>query len=424
MKKLFALVLALMMAMTCLSAFADTVYTQVTVDRDLVKELLPGLGVPEEQSAMIDPILALVNALGVKVTTVADGAQIDLDLNGQDALSLGYATDDAGVTVASTLFPNYVLTISQETISQIVEQVMSNMPVGGSGEGGMMDMNAVTEVFGGYFQRWFEACATAGQPGDPVPGEYEFEGYTFNTMVPVTVDMPAIKEATASLMDELMADPAAMAMIKGYAQGFAQNSGETFDDANFEAEFKAGFEEWLAHFPDAVTAEVYANDDGSATFYMTAASTQEGAEEPFFTCDMLFVDEQNMKMGFQMAGETPMEAGFAMEGTDMRMDFTMGEIYFGLGMSFPGNEFDFDVYFLTPDAPILCVKVTVDAGGERTLAVDGAGKTAVAIELPMDGNDEALQGLLGDIMANGLGSLMGALSAQVPEAMSLMGMAS
>jgi len=416
MKKLLALILALMMMLTCISAFADTIYTKVAVDPEVAKELMTGFGVPEDQMAMVDPILALVNALGVNVITVTDGAQIDLDLNGADALSLGFATDDAGINVVSTLFPNYVVTISQETIGQIMEQFMANMPIAG-GEGGM-DMNAFMGTFSGYITPWVEACSAAGKPGDPVTGEYEFEGYKFDTMVPVTVDMAAITEATQKLLDDLLADPAAMAAIKGMAQGMAQSSGETIDDEKFTEDFKAGFEEFMAHFPATASAEVYANSDGSETFYMNAEAMREGETEPF-TAYMLYVDAQNMKMGYQ-DGQTT-EAGFEMTGSDMTMYFAMGEMYFGLAMSFAENQFGMDIYFMNEEKPLVSITVDMAAGGERTLSVDTAGKTAVALALPMDGNDESVQGLLGDIMMNGLGGLMGTLSEQVPEIASMLG---
>ena len=107
MKKTMALFLALLLILTCASAaFAQTVCVKPTVDQEQAANLAAGFGVPEAQVPMIDAVLALVNALGVRVTTVEDGAQMDLDLNGEDALSLGWITDDAGVGIASTLFPN------------------------------------------------------------------------------------------------------------------------------------------------------------------------------------------------------------------------------------------------------------------------------------------------------------------------------
>ncbi len=426
MKKLLALIVALMLATACVSALATTVVTEVTVDRDLAKEMLPGFGVPEDQLGTIDAALAVVNALGVRVTTVADGAQVDLSLNDADALSLGWATDDAGANVVSTLFPNYILTIQNETIAQMMEQMSANMP----GAGGL-DMAAMQEVLGKHFAKWMEACAAAGQPGEPVAVEFEYGDYVFDTMIPVTVDMDAIRTATQTLLDDLLADEAALAMLQGMVQGMSQSGGAAFNPETFEADFKAGFEEWMAHFPDTVTAELYTNSDGSETFYMTAESAYEGSDTPFFTCYMLFENEQNMDMGFEMemtdeeTGETAtMKAGFALKDTDMKMFFDMGGMYIGLNISAVEPDVVVDVFFMNPDKPLLSVKVEITEDGDRTLPVEADGKTALAIEEIMaNGNSAAAQGLYGDIQANGLGALMGVAMQQVPELGQLLGMA-
>ena len=431
MKKLFALILALLLALSCTSAFARTVYTKVTVDREQMGKLLAGFGIPEAQMATVDPILSLVNALGVRVTTAEDGAQVDLDLNGADALSVGWASDDAGVNLVSTLFPNYYLTLSNETIAQIMAQMAQNMSgAGGEGGAGGFDMAAMQAVFGGYYQKWLAACTAAGIPGEPVEVKYEYKNYVFDTMVPVTVDMEAITEATTELLSELLADPVAMSMLQGMAQGMAQSSGVTFDPETFEADFIAGFAEWMAHFPDEVSAEVYTNaNDASGMFYMYSEAYYEGEEMPFFTAYMLFENAQNMDMGFAMDltdDETQqtvtMTAGFAMKDTDMKMFFDMGGIYYGLNMSFNGGNMTFDVFFMNDKAPLMTVAVEIAEGGDRTLPVDNAGKTVLAVEeIMQDANSEAAQGLYGDIQANGLGALMGVVMQQVPELGSLMG---
>ena len=431
MKKLFALILALLLALSCTSAFARTVYTKVTVDREQMGKLLAGFGIPEAQVSMADPILSLVNALGVRVTTAEDGAQVDLDLNGADALSVGWASDDAGVNLVSTLFPNYYLTLSNETIAQIMTQMAQNMPgAGGEGGAGGFDMAAMQAVFGGYYQKWLAACTAAGIPGEPVEVKYEYKNYVFDTMVPVTVDMEAITVATTELLSELLADPVAMSMLQGMAQGMAQSSGVTFDPETFEADFIAGFAEWMAHFPDEVSAEVYTNaNDASGMFYMYSEAYYEGEEMPFFTAYMLYENAQNMDMGFAMDltdDETQqtvtMTAGFAMKDTDMKMFFDMGGIYYGLNMSFNGGNMTFDVFFMNDKAPLMTVAVEIAEGGDRTLPVDNAGKTVLAVEeIMQDANSEAAQGLYGDIQANGLGALMGTVMQQAPELGSLMG---
>ena len=114
---MLALILAtVMLVMTCTYAVAGTIFVEPSVDQEAVNNLAAGFGVPEEQMGMVGPVLAIVNALGIKVGLFDDGAQVDLDLNGKEALTLGLAMGEEGATVVSTLFPNYIVTAKNETI--------------------------------------------------------------------------------------------------------------------------------------------------------------------------------------------------------------------------------------------------------------------------------------------------------------------
>lgn len=430
MRKLMALILALLLALPCAPAFAQTVYTRVTVDREQAKMLISGFGMPEAQLSMADPILSLLNALGVRVTSVEDGAQVDLDLNGEDALSLGWTSKGADYAIVSTLFPNHYLTLSNDTLSQMMAQMAQNMP--GTGDSGGFDPAAMQNVFGSYYRRWMRACTAAGQPGQPVSVEFQYRDYEFDTMVPVSVDMTAITTATSALLDELLADPAAMGMLRGMAQGMSQGSGAAFNPETFDSDFKAGFKEWMAHFPDEASAEVYTKTgDTSGRFYMNAKSFHEGEADPFFTSYMLYGNAQNMDMGYTMdltddkTGETiRMTAGFAMKNSTMKMYFDMGGMYYGLNMRLKSGDMAFDVFFMNADHPLLSVAVQITDGGNRTLSMDAEGRTKMAVEEFMaDANSEAAQSLYGDIQANGLSALMSIALQQVPDLSGLLGQA-
>lgn len=411
MKKLLALLLALMMALGCAAASAETVYVKLNVNRDTVNALTASFGMPEDQAAIVDPILAAVNALGVKVTTVNDGAQIDLDLNGDEALSLGVATNEEGFTAVSTLFPNYALTMKTETITQMMESMMAAMPGAAGGEGGM-DINAMMAPLAGYFTRFFEACSAAAVPGEPVPGEYEFEGYKFDTLVPVTVNVPAIAENAKALLDEMLSDEAVLSAIQGMAQGMAQGAGGAL---NVE-DIKKAAEEWIAHFPETVNAEYYANSDGSPAFYLKGEAAYEG-QEPSFGYTMLFIDQQNMNMKY-WDSNSQMTGAIVIAANSFRMEFSMAGMVFALdfimNMGTPA-EFLCKLYFMDLATPLLTVAVTVAPEGERTLPMDTEGKTVLPIEGMMNGESEAGNALVMDIMTNGLNELMPKLTKAVPE---------
>lgn len=414
MKKLLAMILALMLALTCACALADTVRVKATVDRDVAGQLLPAFGAPQEMLGTVDSALAVVNALAVNFTALEDGGQVDLDLNGATALSLGWAMGETGLTAVSTLFPNYCLTLSYEALGALMEQFMANMPGAGAGEGGM-DMAALGEAFGGYFARYMEAVSSAATPGEPEAVEFEADGYTFDTRVPVSIDIPAIIGATDALVDEMLADEAVVGML----QGSMASSGKTFDPD----EFKAAYAEWKAHMPESASASYYAVSDDPEVFYIEGDAFLAGKDEAAYHYQMMNKGEGAGSMGY-WDYEMGMVIGLEYAEGAARADFTMGDMYFGFDFATANGLTTCKLFFINPDAPLLTVEVAVAEGGERTLAVDAAGKTEQAVEdLMNDETGEAGQGLMADIYNNGIGALMGVALRQVPELGALMGMA-
>ena len=89
-KKILALALALVMTLTCAAASAVSIQLKTEVNKDAAAEMLNGAGMPESGLSAAGTIIDLVNVLGLKMTIVEDGGQVDLDLEGNTALSLGW----------------------------------------------------------------------------------------------------------------------------------------------------------------------------------------------------------------------------------------------------------------------------------------------------------------------------------------------
>ena len=417
--KLLAAILALTMILTCVTASAGTVEVRVAVDREAAPNLLAGFGVPEEQLAMVNPVLSLLNALGVRVITAEDGVQIDLDLNGEPALSLGYAADEQQISLVSTLFPNHVLNMQQETLGTMMETFMSNMPAmgamgamgAGNAEEGAMSIMPASLIT--YLSSFTQTCSEAAVPGEPVKGDYQFDGNSFDTMVPVTVDVPKIKEAFHSMTEEMLKDEAVVASIQSYAQ----MAGMDLDPE----QLKTALAEFEAHFPETVTAEYYQNGEDSASFYLTGRAIREGKEEPSYEYSMLRKDEKNNTMTF-LDHEQGIIAGLILTEGGIRAEYKQGEMNFILDFTMEEGEpavYRCDLFFMDTDKPLISVAVTVSADGVRTLAMDGEGKTALALEDLMGGTSDAASGLLSDFMMNGFSPLMSKLSEAAPEAAQL-----
>ena len=128
MKKLIALLVAMMMAFSCVSVLAEetaisinvpnfTLTSEVTVNEEQVMALLPVLGLPEENVGMVQAFLPMLNGLSETIIFADMGLQYDLLLKGQEILSLVAEANEKGFALASNLVPSYKLTIQAGTAS-------------------------------------------------------------------------------------------------------------------------------------------------------------------------------------------------------------------------------------------------------------------------------------------------------------------
>lgn len=406
MKKLFALTLALLMALSCVIASAETVNIHLTIDRDQAASLSP-----QDSQKMTDTVLALVNALGVNVITDAEGVQIDLDLKGQSALSLGFATTGQGLSVVSTLFPNYMVTISTKTLEQYAKS-MADMVTSKSGAS-TQDMAAISEAFTGYATKFGEAISASATLGTPVTGNYEYEGYAFDTMVPVTVDVPAASEALKTFVNDILNDKAIMSAV----EASAKSSGQEFDAKSF----KSDLDEMLTHCPDTVTAEYYCfSDNSSPAFYLVGEARYTGKDQDSYAYSLLHREDNGLTL-MVWDYEHDMQFSFQYSEGAFRIDCYSGDDYYGFDMTFTTgdpSQVDINVYYQNPEKPLANLAFTSATGGTHTLSLDQGSRTVVALEDIMENSDNA-EGLVNDIMNNGLGTLMAVIQA-VPEASNLM----
>ena len=142
MKKWLALIAALVMALGCCAAGAEgtadggkTLQVKMTLDAEAVKGLAAAAGIPADKLEIVDPLIALVNALGVKETVTRDGGEIVLDLNGTDILSIGCDLSGDNIALGCSLIPNYVITVKMGTILQLAKDAVTK--VGGGLLGGL-----------------------------------------------------------------------------------------------------------------------------------------------------------------------------------------------------------------------------------------------------------------------------------------------
>ena len=417
MKKILAVLLAVTMLLACAAATAEepaaaeapaqspaqTVYAQLSIDPEVAKSVTAQYGIKEAAPGFADALIAVLNALGVKAVSADGGMQVDLDLNGTGVLSVGGTSSDDGLVIGSSLFPNFLITASQETLTGMLQQYMP----AAAGQGGA-DMTALAASVSAYFQKFFEACTAAVTPGTPEQTEFDVDGVMFDTLTPMAVDSMAIAEAAKTLFSDLLKDEAFLGMMQS-VPGFDPDAAlKSLDEALSEE-----------HVPD-VRVDVYSNSDGSPAVYAVSETTYRGAEEPACRVTVLSPGDGTGAVSVQMF-EPGVIVTVDYAATGFMAAYISENEYFAFRAETEGNDtLRLEAYVTETEKPLLSLKITSSAEGQLTLSLDPEGKSAVTLEDLMGGNAaEASAGLTQDIMAN-LGTLMTNAAGAVPEFSTLM----
>ena len=389
MKKLFALMLALVMMLTAAFSLAETVTITFKADFDVAQRALPMMNVPAEQVAQFQPIFNLLNALGINVIVDGNAAQLDLNVNGNTAVSIGGKAGNE-ILIGSNLVPSYLFKITEED----VQNIMAQIPGVGGGQGGF-DPEAFAKIgerIGGYIMKVAPTFQTAMQPGATENGSWEFEGYTFDTKTPIAVDTKAIGEAVKSLVNDLMNDQEIV--------GLLGSLGGNINPQEIAANINEAMSE--EHMPD-VTVEVYQSTANPAISYAKSEATYKGASAPSYTFWMLQKEDGTMYMEFFIVDQnltialTVTQTGGLLE---IKGDEAQGQ-YVAIGFtmtSAAGGQLDL---YVAEKTPLLSIFVNVDQGGALTLDLNEEGKTVLGIaDLQGENSEAILQGLQQEVMTN------------------------
>ena len=433
MKKLIVLMMALILVMPQAFVMAGeaenttgstpstmTITEEVTIDEEAVKNILPMFGLAGSQAKLIESAISVLNAVRGKLVVADNGAQLDFDLKGQNIISIGGELTEDGFAAVSTLFPNYVVTASMETIMGLLQTMSSGGGDNGDGtaDGLGMDMTAVSEKISTYINEFITACSQAAVPGEPEEAEFTYEEVTFNTKIPVELDVDAIVAAEKKLVEQILTDED----IRPLLDMSAQYSGGNFDPDSIREMSDEIFSE--EHMPD-VEVSVYVNRDEegneSDIFCAVSEATYKGEEEPSYRYTFLSegtygdmkleIPEANTTIGFYYGTEeSGMNIHMDCEVNGQHIGFTADVVY--------GADIvvTLDLFFNDPQNPLIRDVITVSMYGERTLKTDAEGKQILTLEEIMEGGMEALSGLISDIMTNGLSNLVITATKAMPEA--------
>ncbi|MBO4837682.1 MAG: hypothetical protein J5564_08330 [Clostridia bacterium] len=147
MKKLFAVLLALIMALGCVGAAAEEFVPQatsteirMTVDHEFVGSMIPMMTGADLDAKYVEAILGILETAYADITAGGNAADITLKANDQVLCSLKGAMDEDGVVLVGDIFPHYAVRITAEDI----ENLMKQLPVSDVSE--LLSEEALAEI--------------------------------------------------------------------------------------------------------------------------------------------------------------------------------------------------------------------------------------------------------------------------------------
>lgn len=423
MKKLLALLLALIMALSCVGAFAEepeaegiasipeipdfTVAWESNANIEALTALLPMFGIDEETMGLMQSVLPLLAETCGQIVFANQGLQFDIGIKGQTILTVAGEKVEGGYALASDILPSYVITLADETIEAIIEQFTAQAEEALSG----VDMEALIENVTGYAMEFVSACMSAVSFGDAELGEYPFEDLelTFNCRMPVIVDMEAIKGAFEALISEIKSDEAIGGLIDalsgmGLPIDLSEDPEIILPEVTVYAYGNVDEEGNEVEGPTLVTAEATVEE---VTVLVTVLVEEDGV------CVLVEVPSQQTSVSVYFTTD---DEGIAVSIAADAMGMQFME---NIGVSI-GDEFVItsESYFMDMENPIATETLVFAWGGERDFIVLDENKTAIGLEQIMaDEEGEVTGALLADVMSNGLGNLIAKVSQIMPEEM-------
>lgn len=427
MKKLLAVLLALLLALSCTLAMAETtgaaevqefpgltVQSEYDVNREAVTKLLTDMGLDESLVKLFDAIAAIANEAGEKLVIAKDGVQCDVLLKGSSLVNVVTQFNENGLLIGSNLIPNYAVSVSfadllQMFLAHVQEQVEA-------AEG--FDLDAIQESLTTYGNAFVESCTAAIIPGEPKQGDFLMDGVSYNTMVPMKIDLPTMVDALNELTENLQNDEAIQTALMQLAlMGVNVSFGSGSDTELVDK----------ATLP-SVAVETYMNLDENgqengptqvSVFVVPAGETEPATvvhtkvNGNNVTVDAQFISA-NSSITYTMDRNPEDTLGISC-----RMDAYLKDSYFGFAAvtASTDEQIAFDAYLYVQDTENAIAEEhgTITLQGELTASVSDKATVLTLDELTGEKSSDNLSGLLMDMMFSGLGSVLSTATELMPE---------
>ena len=396
MKKLIALLIVALMAVTGVLACAEsaltppmTIVNTVTLDRDTCRKTMTDMGLNARQIELVEGVLDLVEASSQRLVIVEEGFEYNMILDGNTVAILAGDISPEGVSIGSNMFPHCLLTVSNATINDLLARFdgepqaadETEVKTEGNTKGERPTLlSELMALIRENSEKLVDLVSSSIDIGQSQAGEYVVDGDTYNAMIPVSVDTRAIADGIVDLTDKLIhSEPVTrlQAVLRRV-------------DIDIPLETPV-----IGDVP-TVTATVYACQDeaGNANGPLYVNAGIVGANATPLIQGQVRVDGENARVKFDIPAfelEVKYEQFQSDNGGFARADINAGEIYFGLALEATlgdASHLSFNVYSPDPSKPLVSDDIAIAKGGQKSYVIEGKNKTVLSVEGLMSGEEE------------------------------------
>lgn len=394
MKKLFALMLALMLTLAGVSAVsaedaapAASSGGSITLSMTLNEEAIAALaGASDETSAkLISSIVGLVNSLSITTTSDGVDAEMFVNVNDQSVAGLAVLKDTDKMFLLSDIFPNYILKIDQQAMAGASGESAGSigMPQISLDPAQMAAMaEPITKLMNDIMGKVGEAEAVEEVGFDTV----------FTVKNPIKMTTKEALSMVLTAAKEIVAQEGFSSLI---GQLKAQGMPISFSAEDIDKKIEELGNTKEEDLP-VLNAAIYSNEAQDSMFVVEETKGEE----------TVTVVTASIQGGFAMTIDVPGKLSYIMhvtaEGTmDMNMQFSPQEgVVIDIEGSFIGNEEGFIGAF---DVKMNETELgTLSIAGAPNGVLSGSfkleGKTEVSIADLADQTSEKYQGFMTDVM--------------------------
>ena len=253
MKKLFAVLAALVLALTGLMAVSasaespETVSVKMSLNGDALLSLV---GASDETMVKrINAVADLVNNLGITVVTDGVDSEVTLSLQDKDMLGFAVLKDDDKVLILSDVFPSYTLSISGEDLGGGLPKIE-------------MDQEKMAKALEGPVSRLSEELAS--RAGEPEAVSETFFGTAFTEKKVINITTKELVLLLLNTGKEILSDESVASVLAQLKQSGMSN----VPDAASLDETISQFENSNEADMPVLDAAVYSNEAGDTIVHL------------------------------------------------------------------------------------------------------------------------------------------------------------